>query len=152
MTTEHNPAAWAVAVALAAESGLDWARWARGETKPRRRMDIYRRPEDRARPVPAPWDADAYRADCARRQVEPGPMPSLSWTGEDGFGWIVVAYHGAVMITFARYGVTVAAWASDCDDVEWYTEDDDRCSVNMSREVVGRIFAGATAAAKAMGR
>lgn len=89
-------------------------------------------------PVPAPWDADAYRADCWRRNVEPGPLPSLSWTGEDGFGWRVI-----------RTGVVFYAWA---DHIATWDPDDDVLAFVSAypRELVARIVTLATAAKRAL--
>jgi hypothetical protein len=96
-------------------------------------------------PVPDPSDAEAYRADCARRGVDPGPMPALSWTGPDGFGWSVASYDGRVR--FARDAVDVAVWHSSDDAVEWLARPGYAAlSVDVPREVVARVVALATTA------
>ncbi|MBK8241644.1 MAG: hypothetical protein IPK74_39555 [Deltaproteobacteria bacterium] len=85
---------WRVAAALALACGLDWGRWAAGRdgwcgrrTCP---SDFDGQCQCASPPVADPSDAGAYLADCARRGVEPGPLPSLSWTSEDGrAGWEV---------------------------------------------------------------
>ena len=41
------------------------------------------------RPVPDPSDGAAYLADCARRGVEPGPLPSLEYRPDAGLWWAV---------------------------------------------------------------
>lgn len=172
MSDAPNSTAWAVATALAYESGLDWAAWARGETSyvgvcpccsreylarththcppcfEGTSFDTDIRLRTKCTPVPAPWDTDAYRADCARRGVEPGPLPSLSWTGEDGFGW-EVSEHGD--IDFMWCGEAIAGWGSRLDMIEFYTDDDGRARVEYPREVVARIVTLATAAKRAMG-
>lgn len=88
--------AWRVAAALALACGLDWGRWARSR-RPNPNCDLcWGRGGERdgdvpdqwypcecLRPVPDPSDGAAYLADCARRGVEPGPLPSLSWASED---------------------------------------------------------------------
>lgn len=107
--------AWRVAAALALACKLDWGRWAAGlgvlaEQKSAAYSAEWRRCRslgysadladaqaeaamdavDGPVPVADPSDVDAYLADCARRGVEPGPLPSLSWTSEDGrAGWEV---------------------------------------------------------------
>lgn len=102
-------------------------------------------------PVPAPWDVDAYLADCARRGVEPGPLPSLSWTGEDGFGWEVHGNRSCIYVEFIRridHGGELAGWSSERDRIHWYVGDDD--FISLPRALVGRIYTAASAAAKAM--
>lgn len=109
------------------------------------------RPNGSPTPVPAPWDVPAYLADCARRGVEPGPLPSLEWTGPDGFGWkVCTSEGGSPYVEFTWCGDDVASWVSMFDEVEFYTDEDGRARVSFSREFVGRIVTLATAAAKAM--
>lgn len=83
MTAAHDPQQWRIAVSLGLACGLDWARWAAGHTgwcgRPSCPCDFDGQCGCISAPVPAPWDADAYRADCARRGVEPGMYPTLSF-------------------------------------------------------------------------
>lgn len=45
-------------------------------------------PQERSRvPVPDPLDVEAYKADCARRCVDPGPLPSLDYADERVRWW-----------------------------------------------------------------
>ena len=88
MTANTWPLPWRIAAALARDSGLDWARWAYGTGRQCKRIECERGAqwcpgEADNEPVPDPSDAEAYRADCSRRGVEPGPMPALAWTGPD---------------------------------------------------------------------
>jgi hypothetical protein len=140
------PIHWRIAAAIARESGLDWARWAYGLTR-EFHESLWHVPPT---PVPDPSDAEAYRADCARRGVEPGPMPALAWTGPDGLGWSVASYDGRVR--FAHDAVDVAVWHSSDDAIEWLARPGYAAlSVDVPREVVARLSALATAAARAMG-
>ncbi len=90
--------AWRVAAALALACGLDWGRWARSR-RPNPNCDLcWGRGGERdgdvpdqwypcecLRPVADPFNVDAYLADCARRGVEPGPLPSLEyWDASTG--------------------------------------------------------------------
>ena len=184
----HDLASWRVATALAAETGLDWAAWARGETLCPTTADEMRACGwavavhndyriggeahtfwlftcgDKATcgegrtdaiaiakafasangidPVPAPWDADAYRADAARRGVGPGPMPSLSWTGEDGFGWRVcsggVSFHDGDPVGEA------VAWFNG-KSVRFYAD-----SIEHTLDTLARIVTLTTAAKRAL--
>lgn len=111
MTAAWTPAA-RVAVALWAEHEptRDLAAWARGETAPRPHgmctMGVGCREAGACwaieeglaegcplvhlqTPVPDPLDVEAYRADCARRGVEPGPLPSLKYDGGSVVRWRV---------------------------------------------------------------
>lgn len=164
--TAPNPRAWAVAAALAAESGLDWAAWARGETiippclycgEPAVGTD-----EDGEQtcgdecsavltaddfcavtPVPAPWDADAYRADAARRGVEPGPMPSLEY--DDGrTRWSVKCWNEEQLEVIVECGRARLSWWTDGSTIVtslWCMNLDD----------LARAVTLATAAKRAMG-
>ena len=129
MIPAPNPRAWAVATALAAESGLRWGRWAIG-------FDAV---ANTYKPVPAPWDADAYRADCARRGVEPGPMPSLHGRTVNGLDWCV--FDNAIEF---RSGT-----------VKWFMRGDElqvtHTVVPITREQWVEIGILATAAKRAMG-
>jgi hypothetical protein len=99
--------------------------------------------------IPDPSDAEAYRADCARRGVEPGPMPALSWTGLDGLEWSFASYDGRVR--FAHDAVYVAVWHSSDDAIEWLARPGYAAlSIDVPREIVARISALATAAARAV--
>lgn len=173
--TTHDPRAWRVAIALGLESGLDWSRWASGEytrrlacgscdapktkstwscsetvvnpkTKRKRRCGGVSR-YDSPIPVPTPWDADAYLADVARRGVEPGPLPSLSWTGPDGFGWRV----DTPFVAFLWNQRIVTIFDGEDDAMEWEPIEVPPRTAIYPRDLVGRIFSGATAAAKAVG-
>lgn len=101
-----------VAAALALACGLDWGRWAAGLTADRCTCGLARVAGDAATnklshcspcgvydpptPVADPFKVEAYLADCARRGVEPGPLPTmryapcwadepqLKWASEDG--------------------------------------------------------------------
>ncbi|MBK6920443.1 MAG: hypothetical protein IPH07_23790 [Deltaproteobacteria bacterium] len=167
--TLSNITAWRVAAALALACGLDWGRWAVGltaeiPTTPGLDCDECcgwggytdhlsdqwyscsrgcATPADRARvPVSDPSDADAYRADCARRGVEPGPLPSLEHWGAKtgvffrvnagvridvgGACWTTITFGGAVHVATDSDGceaaelallstlVTAAAAALEC--------------------------------------
>lgn len=119
MTTVHDRSAWdlATALGLALDPPLDCARWAAGLTTlkctcgewgdgqrlihtscpdhgadlPAHGRRAFRDgpPREKAVPVSAPWDADAYRADAARRGVEPAPLPSLRYVPATGLWWQV---------------------------------------------------------------
>ncbi|MGL4809237.1 MAG: hypothetical protein ACRC4O_10880 [Giesbergeria sp.] len=82
--TAPDPRAWrvAIALALALPEPPDWALWAAG-----RMRSSPGRAADTAIP-PAPWDAAAYLADCARRGVEPGPLPSQHGRTASGLRWL----------------------------------------------------------------
>ena len=90
-------------------------------------------------PVPAPWDADAYRADCARRGVEPGPLPSLHGRTVNGLDWCV--FDNAIEF---RSGT-----------VKWFMRGDElqvtHTVVPITREQWVEIGILATAAKRAMG-
>ena len=134
--------AWRVAAALALACRLDWGRWAAGLTVLRctcstwgtgarlvhtscphhgREPDpvvgaAYRDgpPKQRPTPVPDPFNVDAYLADCAFRGVEPGPLPSLSWTSEDGrAGWEVTE-------VVVRVSAGWAGFWRHLDGPEWF--------------------------------
>lgn len=183
MTPAPNPRAWAVAAALAGDADwARWARGetiaspamrcpacGAREAKNDRMSQFHiacqnaawlyplMRPDgwliDPA-PVPAPWDADAYQADCARRGVEPGPLPSLSWTGPDGFGWEVTEIDGVlVCVAFTQGDNSIAWWVPNrphavrsCDMITWDGADPD-----VPLALVARIVNLATAAKRAMG-
>ncbi len=175
MTTNTWPLPWHIAAALARESGLDWARWAYGLTSacncvpyqrddqehhevhcrgperlremkamygPRLGEDIWKR---EAVPVPDPSDAEAYRADCARRGVEPGPMPALSF--DDGrVAWKV--YMGRTEIhVWICVGISAMNRWSHWPAGEWAPTNDGPSSLAD----MARCVALATAAARAMG-
>ncbi|MBK8129125.1 MAG: hypothetical protein IPK53_09365 [bacterium] len=84
--------AWRVAAALALACNLDWGRWVAGRdgwcgrrTCP---PDLDGQCRCASPPVADPSDVDAYLADCARRGVEPGPLPAREYaTGE--VAWVV---------------------------------------------------------------
>jgi hypothetical protein len=97
MTTNTWPLPWRIAAALARESGLDWGAWAHDAMRTWSDEEWFR--TKRHEPVPDPSDAEAYRADCARRGVEPGPMPALSGVGDDVF-WSV--FPNASGVLFSR--------------------------------------------------
>jgi hypothetical protein len=130
-----NPIAWAIAAALAAESELGWAAWV-AQASSIRQCGRH----DRwcctvcywLQYAPRPWDADVYRADCARRQVEPGPLPSLEWTGPDGLGWSVHAYGGRITISFRRGSFDLATWRADAEALVWH-------DTSVPLDVVARI-------------
>lgn len=138
-----------IAVALAHAAGLDWARWARGETdwpmtcgarmrghtcqleaghdgshldvsvdlqitihwRRGQRCELYTGHDrcildtghagscyfGRPQPVPDPMDEAAYVADCARRGVEPGPLPRTTWHS-DMVSWSVGKSHAEIWI------------------------------------------------------
>ena len=159
-----NPRAWAVATALAGESGLGWGRWANGSSDLEERRGLaYAEEVKRCHavgysneladafaeaasdeveplpPVPAPWDADAYRADAARRGVEPGPMPSLHGRTVNGLDWCV--FDNAIEF---RSGT-----------VKWFMRGDElqvtHTVVPITREQWVEIGILATAAKRAMG-
>ena len=161
-----NPRAWRVATALAGEAGLDWAAWARGESAVTcpvcdghggENYGVDSSPcgccdaegvvtLNRAREFaafvdadPVPWDADAYRADVARRGVEPGPMPSLHGRTVNGLDWCV--FDNAIEF---RSGT-----------VKWFMRGDElqvtHTVVPITREQWVEIGILATAAKRAMG-
>lgn len=151
--TAPNPRAWAVARELAAESGLDWGLAATGRT--RECAQGFCLPDEFCgdfstsdiddgwlaffAPLPAPWDADAYRADAARRGVEPGPMPSLHGRTVNGLDWCV--FDNAIEF---RSGT-----------VKWFMRGDElqvtHTVVPITREQWVEIGILATAAKRAMG-
>ena len=163
--------AWKVAIALAGDD--DWARWASGQNAADAHREELRAKLERdaiaagssetwaarearnwtngARivptPVPAPWDVDADLADCARRQVEPGPLPSLEYHAprERGLGWKVQPSKARILVLFTFDGGTVATWASDHDGIR-FTPD----GMWQARDLVARIVDGASAAKRAM--
>lgn len=140
MVTDHDPrawrVAWRVATALAHATGLDWPQWAKGETSTVRVCGTCAEPMTESGtcgrrlgrkscgglsrmsaplPVPAPWDTDAYLADCRRRNVEPGPLPSLTHGDveterfvEGCAEWSVYGYLGIVEVSI-RVG-RITAW------------------------------------------
>ena len=157
MTTNTWPLPWRIAAALARE--LDWARWAYGETA---RCDCWTNSRNvhddgcsqsgkpfvrSVVPVPDPSDAEAYRADCARRGVEPGPMPALSFDNPTGYGWKVEERHvkggnPGVRVCMSWCGRSLCTWMPD--DLRF---NDEHC-----HRVHAVVFIGwATAAARAMG-
>lgn len=59
--------------------------------------------------VPDPLDVEAYRADCARRGVEPGPLPSLAYVDDRvEWGWFGSGRQRHVYVRVA--GLTCEAW------------------------------------------
>lgn len=106
------PLPWSVAAAIALLSGrwgIDWAHWAYGLD---RSSAVERDGIDHGNstPVPDPSDAEAYLRDCARRGVEPGPLPSLSWTGPDLIGWSVSETSEGVRVAFTFRGHPMFVW------------------------------------------
>ena len=121
--------AWRVAAALALACKLDWGRWAAGlgvlaEQKSAAYSAEWRRCRslgysadladaqaeaamdavDGPVPVADPSDVDAYLADCARRGVEPGPLPSLEYTTRH-VAWVVtVDVDGTIDYVAVRVG------------------------------------------------
>jgi len=102
--TDDERRQWRIAAALAHACGLDWGKWAMGLTKPRpywpgkSESDKWER--DPVTPLDDPSDAEAYRSDCARRGVEPGPLPSLSGVTPTGIEWRVSPH--ADWVTFDK--------------------------------------------------
>ncbi len=109
--------AWRVAAALALACNLDWGRWARSR-RPNPNCDLcWGRGGERdgdvpdqwyscecLRHVPDPSDAAAYLADCARRGVEPGPLPSLEYRPDAGLWWAVeCSPHDASIVVHVGY-------------------------------------------------
>lgn len=146
--TPPDPRAWRVAIALGLEMEppLDWARWARGETRLARHVFPIA--------APTPWDADAYRLECTRRGVEPGPMPSLEGVCGD-VRWAVDRPEGRMRVSFFLTGAATACavWLSKGDALVLF-DDDDHGRPNrvvLPRRIVDIILRLATAAAKAMG-
>ncbi|MGL5912272.1 MAG: hypothetical protein ACRCZP_19865 [Phycicoccus sp.] len=157
--TAPDPRAWRVAIALALALPWppDWALWASGDTASEccsyclitlGGVDddddpsfVCPRCDNPPVPVPAPWDVPAYLADCERRGVEPGPLPSLEWTGPDGLGWRVEP-RDYPRVTFHRRGSVIAEWDGVDDSIGWH--------IDMPRDIAGRVYTLATAAAKAM--
>ncbi len=100
--------AWRVAAALALACGLDWGRWVAGRdgwcgrrTCP---PDLDGQCRCASPPVPDPSDAAAYLADCARRGVEPGPLPSLEYRPGAGLWWAVeCSPHDASIVVHVGY-------------------------------------------------
>lgn len=126
--TDTNITAWRVAAALALACGLDWGRWAAGLTADVRMVPFryddgfpvcegwclwpddgacplyVSEAEARAHAVPDPSDGAAYLADCARRGVEPGPLPSLEYTTRH-VAWVVtVDVDGTIDYVAVRVG------------------------------------------------
>ena len=117
-----NERAYRRALALAHACGLDWAAWAMGTTVrcPRERDDFYgntwgyfdgrvawcRRCDQASTPIPVPARIEdlhaPYLADCERRGVAPGPLPSLEHNA-DGVAWCVTP-HGHWSISVGRDG------------------------------------------------
>lgn len=142
MVTNKLAAAWTprarVAVALAGEAGHDWARWALGLTAPPQcsvcfgvghpalydgtsndRLRGCLKPLDCAvsqpTPVPDPLDTAAYLADCERRGVAPGPLPSVEWySSDEPLAWQVCPC-GNIRI---ECGAITAQWYDDADDLD----------------------------------
>jgi hypothetical protein len=147
------PPPWRIAAALALESGLAWARWAFGlalEQCSSCGSGLFGDWTDDGTdccycgapvaPVPDPSDAEAYRADCARRGVEPGPMPALHHNlGGDGVSWIVRSDGYQVSIYTSAGG---AAYVDS--DGSWSLDGEGLADL-------ARLSALATAAARAMG-
>jgi hypothetical protein len=91
-----------------------------------------------------PSDAEAYRADCRRRGVEPGPMPALEYLGPD-VSWRVRAHLEGdtdVEIWLTRGGVALDLYPGGVVQID---------STGMSTADLARLSALATAAARAMG-
>lgn len=151
MSVIDDMRAWQVAIALALTlpEPPDWARWASGHGgwcgRPTCPCDLDGNCTCAADTAPAPWDVDAYLADCARRQVKPGPLPSLSvgWTGPDGLGWLV-EQRDWPRVVFTRRCLIIATWDGVDDTLRFL-------SVDLPRDTVVRVAAAATAASKAMG-
>ncbi len=71
-----------------------------------------------ATPVADPSDVDAYLDDCARRGVEPGPLPSLSWTSDDGrVKWSV---DGPPTYVLVRVAAVALEYADGIAGRGWY--------------------------------
>jgi hypothetical protein len=87
--------------------------------------------------IPDPSDAESYRADCARRGVDPGPMPALEYVGE-GVEWLVLLSSAIVIV--GRLSATIDAHAVS---MECGRDTPDR---------LARLSALATAAARAGSR
>ncbi|MBK8720581.1 MAG: hypothetical protein IPN32_38610 [Deltaproteobacteria bacterium] len=100
--------AWRVAAALALACNLDWGRWVAGRdgwcgrrTCP---PDLDGQCRCASPPVADPSDAAAYLADCARRGVEPGPLPSLEYRPDAGLWWAVeCSPHDASIVVHVGY-------------------------------------------------
>ncbi len=132
------PLPWRIAAALARESGLDWARWAYGEYYCDCDTDAMIVPGVEYIGIPDPSDAEAYRADCARRGVDPGPMPALEYVGDgDGVEWLALLSSAIVIV--GRLSATIDAHAVSME-----------CGRDTA-ERLARLLALATAAARAMG-
>ncbi len=151
--TAPNPRAWAVARELAAEAGLDWGLAATGRT--RRCAPDFCLPDEFCGgdigdgwlaffdPLPAPWDADAYRADCARRGVEPGPMPSLEY-GDGRTRWSVKCWNEEQLEVIVECGRARLSWWADGSTIVTSLG----C---MNLDDLARAVTLATAAKRAMG-
>lgn len=140
--------AWKIAAALAAKSGLDWGRWASGHPSPRileataseiehakwalamHDRGEYNVTPTTARwlaeyraltptPVPDPSDVEAYKADCARRGVEPGPLPSLSGVTPSGLRW---GAQGHRVAFFGEQPGALAVWLAKGDRIVLFGE------------------------------
>ncbi len=126
--------AWRVAAALARETikGVDnWGRWERSKFPDPNCDACWGRGGERdgdvpdqwypcecLRPVPDPSDGAAYLADCARRGVEPGPLPSLSWDSADGrVKWSV---DGPPTYVLVRVAAVALEYADGIAGRGWY--------------------------------
>lgn len=165
--TDTNITAWRVAAALALACGLDWGRWAAGLTADVRMVPFryddgfpvcegwclwpddgacplyVSEAEARAHAVPDPSDGAAYLADCARRGVEPGPLPSLEYGRcGDRVWWAVFNEHRGLSVcigTGCRNG-----WIVNSDGTVHLSD------VAMSVQEASERFALVTAAAAAL--
>lgn len=106
-------------------------------------VDPTMKPAGSPTPVPAPWDVPAYLADCARRQVEPGPLPSLEYVPTTGLWW-KVSDHATVTIGHGVQTLWDVLWSGNYAMLRprFRSADVDAASAG---------FTLATAAAKAMG-
>lgn len=156
-----NERAWKTAAALAAACGLDWGRWATSPLIHPAVAAFIDDPDDPERqaaareamshaphypPVPASIEAaaEAYRADCERRGVEPGPMPSREYGRcGDPLWWAVYEDDGAVSATVGTGYRN--AWRVTSDGTVHFSD------VAMGMHEASERFALATAAACAMG-
>lgn len=131
-TTRCWPLPWSVAAAIALLSGLDWGFAASGRTRecapgfclPAEFCgdgspgDISDGWDAFFAPI-NPSDAEAYLRDCARRGVEPGPLPSLSWTGPDLIGWSVSETSEGVRVAFTFRGHPMFVWHAIDDSLRF---------------------------------
>lgn len=157
--TSTSDRAWAVASALAAETGLGWGLRALGIdvrcSKPS--CNAFKWVDGRCawcgtkpRPVLGPWDADAYLADCARRQAEPGPLPSLFGVSS-GVSWSV-DYADGIHVVFYLVGGPAGAhamWFDRGDRLVFFNDPRSAARSVHPREIVGTIHCLATAAKRA---